>query len=170
MRQCLQVGQEECELSHLSIHRTWNPWLHLGKTLTFSPATNSDKQMTHSESSPGCFNSVVYVIIGNILRAFFLIPLFASFIVAERFVDIEDESDSDTKLVHLSAHLMIEFKPSEQIKAHNSTDSTITTCASNVLVVSPCDRSVGAKVVSWWYCGVAGRSSLLEYCKFFMKS
>ncbi|KAG5575240.1 hypothetical protein H5410_055374 [Solanum commersonii] len=151
MRQCLQVGQEECELSHLSIHRTWNPWLHLGKTLTLSPATNSDKQMTHSESRPGCFNSVVFV-------------------VAERFVEIEDEFDSDTKLVHLSAHLMIEFKPSEQIKAHNSTDSTITTCASNVLVVSPCDIFVGAKVVSWWYCGVAGRSSLLEYCKFFMKS
>ncbi|XP_058186283.1 uncharacterized protein LOC131303431 [Rhododendron vialii] len=37
------------------MHRTWNPWLHLGRTLTRSPGVNSDKQITHSVSNPGSF-------------------------------------------------------------------------------------------------------------------
>lgn len=39
-----------------------------------------------------------------------------------------------TKLEHRSAHLIIEFNPSEQIKAHKRTDNTITTLASKPLV------------------------------------
>ncbi|KAK4277726.1 hypothetical protein QN277_015678 [Acacia crassicarpa] len=27
---------------------TWNPWLHFGRTLTFSPSTNSPRQIGHS--------------------------------------------------------------------------------------------------------------------------
>lgn len=57
MRQCLQVGQEECELSHLSMHRTWKPWWHLGRTLTRSPGAKSDRQMAHSVSNPGNLRS-----------------------------------------------------------------------------------------------------------------
>lgn len=46
-----------------------------------------------------------------------------------------------TKLEHLRAHLMIEFSPSEQIKAHKRTDSTITTFASKVLLSLGSDGS-----------------------------
>lgn len=44
-RQCLQVGHEEWERSHLSIHPMWKPWLQLGNTLISSPSTNSPKQI-----------------------------------------------------------------------------------------------------------------------------
>ncbi|XP_031399789.1 uncharacterized protein LOC116210118 [Punica granatum] len=39
------------------MHRTWNPWWHLGRSRTRSPGTNSDKHITHSVSSPGNFSS-----------------------------------------------------------------------------------------------------------------
>ncbi|CBI37597.3 unnamed protein product, partial [Vitis vinifera] len=39
-----------------------------------------------------------------------------------------------TRLEHLSAHLMIEFNPSEQIKAHKRTERTITTFVSKLLL------------------------------------
>lgn len=57
IRQCLQVGHEECEFSHLSMHRTWKPWWHVGSTLTFSPVAKSERQMTHSVSRLGIFRS-----------------------------------------------------------------------------------------------------------------
>ncbi|KAH0914140.1 hypothetical protein HID58_028586 [Brassica napus] len=56
-RQCLHVGHDECELSHLSIHRTWNPWWHVGSSFTRSSDTNSERHMTHSVSRPGRFRS-----------------------------------------------------------------------------------------------------------------
>lgn len=45
---CLQVGQEERESNQVSMHLTWKPWLHFGKTLTFSPSTKSPRQIKHS--------------------------------------------------------------------------------------------------------------------------
>ncbi|KAF5751811.1 hypothetical protein HS088_TW02G00829 [Tripterygium wilfordii] len=56
-RFCLHIGHEECELSHLSMHCTWNLWLHCGKRRTGSPAANSDRHITHSVSDPGNFIS-----------------------------------------------------------------------------------------------------------------
>ncbi|KAK8631688.1 hypothetical protein V6N13_028470 [Hibiscus sabdariffa] len=41
-RQCLHLGQDEWELNHLSMHRTWNPWLHFGRSSMRSPVAKSD--------------------------------------------------------------------------------------------------------------------------------
>ncbi|KAF9689848.1 hypothetical protein SADUNF_Sadunf01G0135100 [Salix dunnii] len=35
----------------MSIQSRWNPWLHFGNNLTFSPSTASDKQTAHSSPS-----------------------------------------------------------------------------------------------------------------------
>jgi hypothetical protein len=129
IRQCLHVGQDEWELSHLSMHLTWNPWLHLGRSRTCSPGVNSERQITHCVSRPGRFKSVEYFTIGKVFNAFRFTPVFAAWV--EGFA-----ADSEaTKLEHLNAHLMMEFSPSEQISAHNRTDRTITTFASKLLSV-----------------------------------
>ncbi|XP_039044974.1 uncharacterized protein LOC120184629 [Hibiscus syriacus] len=39
------------------MQRTWNPWLHFGRNRRCSPGKNSDRHITHSESSPGRFIS-----------------------------------------------------------------------------------------------------------------
>lgn len=65
--------------------------------------------------------------VGNVLRAFFFIP-----VLANRAEEVSSDSE-ETKLEHLNAHLMIEFKPREQIKAHKRTERTITTFASKLL-------------------------------------
>ncbi|XP_034221563.1 uncharacterized protein LOC117632235 [Prunus dulcis] len=39
------------------MQRTWKPWLHLGRSRTRSPAVKSERQITHSVSSPGRFRS-----------------------------------------------------------------------------------------------------------------
>ncbi|XP_022564708.1 uncharacterized protein LOC111209154 [Brassica napus] len=41
------------------MQRTWNPWLHLGSSLSFSPQTKSDRQITHSSPIPDRFISCV---------------------------------------------------------------------------------------------------------------
>lgn len=43
-----QFGHDEWDKSQVSIHLTWKPWLHLGKTRTFSPSSNSPKHIGHS--------------------------------------------------------------------------------------------------------------------------
>ncbi|CAI9753095.1 unnamed protein product [Fraxinus pennsylvanica] len=96
------------------MHRTWNPWLHLGRTRTRSPMVKSEMQIAHPVSKPG-----------------------------RRAAGVSSEG---TKLEHLSAHLIMEFNPSEQIKAHKRTDRTITTFASNVL--SLCSVLDGATAVA----------------------
>jgi hypothetical protein len=50
-----QVGQEEWEENHVSMHCAWNPCLHLPSTRISSPSMNSDKQMAHSASAPASF-------------------------------------------------------------------------------------------------------------------
>lgn len=47
-RECRQFGHDEWDRSQVSMHLTWNPWLHFGSTLTFSPSTNSPKHIGHS--------------------------------------------------------------------------------------------------------------------------
>ncbi|RDY11251.1 hypothetical protein CR513_04113, partial [Mucuna pruriens] len=131
---CLHLGQEECELSHLSMHRTWNPWLHFGKIRTLSPLVNSDKHITHSESKLGSFNSLV---------AFFFTPVLAT-LAGGLFIATDSLA---TKLEHLSAHLMMEFNPSEHIRAQSRTDNTMTTFASKF----PSPRYVS--VESWMLAG-----------------
>ena len=42
------------------------------------------------------------------------------------------DSEEDPKLEHLKAPLMMEFNPSEQIRAHRRTERTITTLASKL--------------------------------------
>ncbi|ANM64238.1 unnamed protein product [Arabidopsis thaliana] len=49
-------------LQLLSVERRWNPWLHLGSTRSCSPATKSDKQMTHSSPTPGRYMSLLSVV------------------------------------------------------------------------------------------------------------
>ncbi|KAF1887805.1 hypothetical protein Lal_00023813 [Lupinus albus] len=100
MRNCLHLGQDECELSHLSMQGTWKTWLHFGKSRTLSSLANSERHITHSVSKLG----------------------------SEGLDD--DGSILMTKFEHLKAHLMIEFNPNEQITAHNRTKSIMTTFAS----------------------------------------
>ncbi|KAF8404417.1 hypothetical protein HHK36_009302 [Tetracentron sinense] len=124
IKQFLQVGHDECDISHLSMHRTWNPWLHLGKILIRLPGQNSERHMTHSVSKPGNSNPAEYVSVGKVLRAFFLIPVLAS-----RVAELLEDSEEAARLEHLNAHLMTEFIPNAQIRAQKRTEMIITTCA-----------------------------------------
>lgn len=69
-----QVGQESREANHPSMHLAWNPCLHLGKTLTPSPFTNSDKQMAHSASPPASFISAEKTSVGKTDRDCTILP------------------------------------------------------------------------------------------------
>ncbi|KAG9455359.1 hypothetical protein H6P81_008263 [Aristolochia fimbriata] len=64
-----QVGHEGLDASHPSMHLSWKPWLHLGSTRTFSPFTNSDKQMAHSDSAPASFIPAEYTSVGTAATA-----------------------------------------------------------------------------------------------------
>ncbi|KAF8115204.1 hypothetical protein N665_0029s0047 [Sinapis alba] len=76
MSGCLQVGQEECDRNQVSMHFTWKPWLHLGRTLTFSPSTNSPRHIKHSVAF--VLSSELYESTGIRFKSRFLIP-FATF-------------------------------------------------------------------------------------------
>lgn len=78
--------------------------------------------------------------IGNVLSAFFLIPVLASLAGA---VAPPSPDSTPTRFEHLKAHLMIELRPSEQIRAHSRTESTITTFASKLLSLGICDEGGG---------------------------
>ncbi|XP_031286180.1 uncharacterized protein LOC116144901 [Pistacia vera] len=109
------------------MHRTWNPWLHFGRRRMRSPEANSDRQITHSVSSPGSFKSGEKFTIVKVLRAFCFTPVLAS-LAEELALDLEA-----TSVEHLRAHLMMEFNPREQIRAQSRTERTITTLASKLL-------------------------------------
>jgi hypothetical protein len=87
----------------------------------------------------------------NVLRAFFLIPVFVA-----RTGVLEGSPLITTKLEHFNAHLMIEFKQSEQIRAHNRTESTITTFASKL----PSPRYDESLVESWMFVEIGGLAKL----------
>lgn len=75
-RQCLQVGQEEWEMNHLSTHSMWKLCLQLGKTLTLSPFMKSVKQIGHSMPWISGL-SLLYTMNGSDFMDFFFNPLFA---------------------------------------------------------------------------------------------
>jgi len=81
--------------------------------------------------------------VGKVLRAFFFTPVLAT-LAGGLLVATESLT---TKLEHLSAHLMMEFKPKEQMSAHSRTESTMTTFASKF----PSPRYVS--VESWLLAG-----------------
>ncbi|KAJ1429807.1 hypothetical protein SESBI_08214 [Sesbania bispinosa] len=46
-KDCLQVGQEECERSHVSMHLTWNPWPFEAKRATASSGVSKANLRLH---------------------------------------------------------------------------------------------------------------------------
>eukprot|EP01018_Ginkgo_biloba_P028858 Gb_14776 [translate_table: standard] len=101
-RQCLQVGHEECERSHVSMHWIWKRWLHLGSTLIFSPSANSVKQMGQSVLATwgGSCECLAYIIVGRALIAILFKPVLSTATGAAT------SSDDCTTIrrVQLSAH------------------------------------------------------------------
>nr|GMD49399.1 protein IQ-DOMAIN 1 isoform X2 [Ipomoea batatas] len=74
---------------------------------------------------------------GNVLSAFFLIPVFATLAADPPELDRSGAGDLPAAMLeHRNAHFMMEFTPREQIKAHSNTDRTITTFASNVVLAA----------------------------------
>nr|GMD54935.1 hypothetical protein CR513_04113 [Ipomoea batatas] len=74
---------------------------------------------------------------GNVLSAFFLIPVFATLAGEPPELDRSGAGDLPAAMLeHRNAHFMMEFTPREQIKAHSNTDRTITTFASNVVLAA----------------------------------
>lgn len=124
---CLQVGQEERESNQVSMHLTWKPWLHLGKTLTFSPSTKSPRQIKHSVA----FMSMIpdpYNPTGSCFNACFLSPVAAAkrpeFAFAfEAFVTSSSEV---IPRVMRSTHRKAELRLRAQIKAQSKAAKIIT--------------------------------------------
>lgn len=91
--------------------------------------------MAQSVSNAGSFiiNSGEYVTIGKVFKAFFFTPMLATTIAG----GFKNESlllllRTMILLEHLRAHLMMEFNPNEQNKAHKRTESTIITFTSKL--------------------------------------
>ncbi|KAD4586325.1 hypothetical protein R6Q59_035345 [Mikania micrantha] len=167
MSECRQVGHEECDLNHLSTHWTWKPWLHFGSIFTFSSEMNSLKQIVHSLPSPGSFNPSQYLTIGKVFNTFFLIPVFANLASVCSWLVMESVR---SQLEHRSTHLMIEFSAKEQRRAHKSTERTMITFASKLLLTvyglvegetaAPCCTPVLTILVVFWFMGTLTRSFL----------
>lgn len=128
MSGCLQVGQEECDRNQVSMHFTWKPWLHLGKTLTFSPSTNSPKQIKHSVAF--VLSSELYESTGIRFKSRFLIP-FATFAFGLEWVGSSLGVDL---LVQRKTHRKTELRPRAQIKAHRRAARIITMFVSKVSI------------------------------------
>lgn len=110
------VGQDGCPTSHVSIHRTWNPWWHLGKTLTFSPSAKSPRQIGHSVAGtlvPGPYTST-----GILRRARFFNP-----VLTEASTGC---CSMATLRPHRSAHRTMVLRPSAHTNAHSSAARIIT--------------------------------------------
>jgi len=124
---CLQVGQEERESNQVSMHLTWKPWLHLGKTLTFSPSSKSPRQIKHSVA----FMSMIpdpYSPTGICFNACFLRPVAAAkrpeFAFA--FEAFETWSSEVNLRVMRSTHRKAELRLRAQIKAQSKAAKMIT--------------------------------------------
>lgn len=113
-----QVGHDERDTNHLSMHLTWNPWLHLGSTLTFSPSANSPRQIGHSVA--GIPSPDRYTATGIWRNALFFRPVVANLTAVSSGV-----SKANLRL-HLRAQRTIEFSPSAQIKAQSKAARIIT--------------------------------------------
>lgn len=119
-----QVGHDECDMSHVSMHLTWKPWLHLGRTRTFSPSMNSPRQM--GQSVAGMLASAPYTTTGIWRRVRFFRP------VAARRAASSCGFSKANRLPHRSAHRMIEFSPSAQMSAQSRAARMITMLVSKL--------------------------------------
>lgn len=128
-----QVGQEECEMSHVSMHPTWNPWWHWGRTRTFSPSSNSPRQIGHSVAAvaAGMPRPAWYTDTGMRRRALFFSP-----VAAIRPVAWLPVSRLSLRL-HRRAQRTIEFSPRAKINAQRRTASMITMFLSKVASFPP---------------------------------
>lgn len=117
------VGQEECEANQMSMHLTWKPWWHLGRTLIFSPSSNSPRHI--GQSVAGKTTPVPYSATG-ICRSM----LFFSPVAARRAAVSSGDSKVNLRL-HLKAHLTIEFSPRAHINAQSRAARMMTILVSN---------------------------------------
>lgn len=114
------VGHDECEANQVSIHRTWNPWLHLGSTLIFSPATKSPRQIGQSVSRISRPDPEPYTVTGIWRNALFFSP------EAVRREAVPPPVSKANRRLQRRAHRTIEFSPSAQIKAQSNAARIIT--------------------------------------------
>jgi len=117
---CRQVGHDECDANHGSMHLRWKPWLHFGSTLTFSPSSNSPRQMGQSVAGIFRTDGDPYTATGIRRNALFLRPVAARRVAASSGV-----SKANLRL-HLRAQRTIEFSPSAPINAQSKAARIIT--------------------------------------------
>lgn len=148
----LQVGHDDRAISHRSMHRTWKPWLHLGKTLTRSPGSKSHRQIAQIGFAAFKAKLAEYIRIGIVCRVFLLNPDWVS-----RVTGFGSGSESDILLEQRRAHRTIELSPSAQIRAHKRTARIMTTFASKLLLVCALESGVSRlEDACTWFCPVGG--------------
>lgn len=140
------VGHDEWEANQVSIHRTWNPWLHLGSTLIFSPVMKSPRQIGQSVSRISRPDSDPYTATGIWRNALFFNP------VAARREAVPPPVSKANRRLQRRAHRTIELSPRAQINAQSNAARIITMFVSKLAsllyefrVLLPLD---GAAVVS----------------------
>lgn len=141
-RFCLHEGHEEWELSHVSMHPTWNPCPHCGSTRISSPSAYSARQITQSLEDnfpqfphPLSSLSELYVNVGNVWIVFFFIPLFGT-----RWLGLRLLLSTESRRSH--AHRATAMRPATQIKAQRraarmttKSDSTATGSGGSAIVI-----------------------------------
>ncbi|KAK3405013.1 hypothetical protein EUGRSUZ_K01285 [Eucalyptus grandis] len=120
------------------MHLTWNPWLHLGSTRTFSPSTNSPRQIGHSVAGIFAAAADPYTATGIWRRSRLLSPVVASLAAACSGVS------APNLRLQRSAQRTMELSPRAQISAHSRAARMITMLVSKL--VSLMYESVAAAV------------------------
>lgn len=134
---CRQVGHEECESSHVSIHFTWKLWWHFGRTRTSSPSPNSPRQI--GQSVTGMLTSAApYTAMGILWSALFLRPVEASLAAVSSGVS------KGNLRPYLRAQRTIELIPNAQTKAQRRAARMIT------ILVSKSARLENEPRVRFW--------------------
>lgn len=121
---CLQVGHDECDSSHVSIHLTWKPWLHLGNTLTFSPSMNSPRQI--GQSVAFILIPELYMATGIWRNALLFSP------VAARRAAVSTGVSKANLLPQRKAQRTMEFSPRAHISAQSNAARMITMLVSKL--------------------------------------
>lgn len=114
------VGHDEWEANQVSIHRTWNPWLHFGSIFIFSPAMKSPRQIGQSVSRISRPVSDPYTATGIWRNALFFSP------VAVRREAVPPPVSKANRRLQRRAHRTIEFNPRAQISAQSNAARIIT--------------------------------------------
>uniref|UniRef100_A0A452ZCQ1 Uncharacterized protein n=1 Tax=Aegilops tauschii subsp. strangulata TaxID=200361 RepID=A0A452ZCQ1_AEGTS len=127
MTGCRQVGQEPWDTSQASTHRTWNPCAHRGSTRTFSPSTNSPRQMAHTSSmtSPDPYTST-----GRLLSTRLLMPLPPRLALRAVAPPSPAAAAAAPRPTYRSAHRASELSPMAKSSAKKSAARMITTLVS----------------------------------------